>query len=64
MNELLQEKARLEEKIKFHDEQHKESVRMANIYRRQLKTIERAMEVIPKESDDSGVIQEVSEGLK
>lgn len=62
MNELQQEKARLEEKIKLHDDQHKEAARIANMYRRQLKTLERAMGVMTKTDAES--IVEVSDGLK
>lgn len=62
MNELQKEKERLEERIKFHDDQHKEAARMANMYRRQLKTLERAMGVMEKPASE--VIQDISEGLK
>ncbi len=62
MEELQKEKARLEEKIKFYDDQHKEAARIANMYRRQLKTLERAMGVMTK--TDSETPKEVAEGLK
>ena len=62
MEELQKEKTRLEERIKFHDDQHKEAARIANMYRRQLKTLERAMGTIPK--TDAEAVQEVSNGLE
>lgn len=62
MNELQQEKARLEERIKFHDDQHQESARVANMYRRQLKNLERTLSAMGK--SDGETLKEIAEGLK
>lgn len=63
MKETLEaEKKRLEENIKKYNDLHKESANMANTFRKQLKGIERALEVYT--TTDAQAVQDISEGIK
>jgi hypothetical protein len=63
MKETLEaEKARLTDAIKLHDDRHQESMKLANIFRKQLKQIERAIAAYEKPTQ-ADVIKQVSEGL-
>jgi len=61
--ELEKEKIRLEAAIKLHDDRHQEAVKIANVFRKQLKGIERALAAY-EEPTQAEVAQGISEGLQ
>ncbi len=64
MKETLEaEKKRLEAAIKLHDDRHNEAVKIANVFRKQLKGIERALEAYG-EPTQAEVAQDISDDLK
>lgn len=61
--ELEKEKARLTDAIKLHDDRHQESMKLANIFRKQLKQIERAIAAYNNPTDAEAA-HDISEGLQ
>jgi len=62
--QLQAEADRLTKIIERHDAEHRNALVMANLFRKQRKTVERALAALPDEQPTGEAIKEIAEGLK
>jgi hypothetical protein len=61
--QLQAEAERLTKIIHGHEEEYKNALRMTNLFRRQLKGVEREIAKLPEEKSDGEQLKDIAEGM-